>query len=106
MNIALILLAVIDIALIRMVLKQREANRIHVYRVVMGEVKCNDHFLKIVNQREYKDTFLKACRKRRMIDSINNEIYGKPKVYVKTDIFGIPTHIMRIKDDRSTKVFS
>ena len=93
MNTALIILALIVIALIGYVCKRYDTLRNNAYRHGMGE-PISTHDWKIIRRdRQLYDVYLAGVRKARMLHSIEIELHGKPKVWVKRDEFGIITEI-------------
>ena len=91
MNTILIILALIVIALMGRVCKRYDALRTRAYRHGMGE-PISTHDWKIIKRdRQLYDVYLAGVRKARMLHSIEIELHGKPKVWVKRDEFGIIT---------------
>jgi hypothetical protein len=47
----------------------------------------------IRRDRQLYDIYLASLRKRNMRESIHREIHGKPKIWVKRDVFGLITNV-------------
>ena len=92
-NAMLILLALAVIALIGHVCKRYDTLRNNAYAHGMGK-PISAHDWKIIKRnRHLDDVYLAGVRKARMLRSIEIELHGKPKVWVKRDEFGIITEI-------------
>ena len=90
-NAMLTLLAIIVIALMGYVTKRYDTLRNNAYRHGMGE-PISAHDWKIIKRdRQLYDVYLMGVRKAGMLRSIEIELHGKPKVWVKRDEFGIIT---------------
>ena len=92
-NAILILPALAIIALMGYVTKRYHTLRNNAYAHGMGE-PISAHDWKIIKRdRQLYDVYLAGVRKARMLHSIDIELHGKPKVWVKRDEFGIITEI-------------
>ena len=92
-NAMLTLLAIIVIALMGYVTKRYDTLRNNAYRHGMGE-PISTHDWKIIKRdRQLYELYLMGVRKAGMLRSIDIELHGKPKVWVKRDEFGIITEI-------------
>ena len=93
MNTILIILALAVIALIVYVTKRYHTLRNNAYAHGMGG-PISAHDWKIIRRdRQLYDVYLAGVRKAQMLRSIDIELHGKPKVWVKRDEFGIITEI-------------
>ena len=94
MNTALIILALLNILLIGYVCKRYDTLRNNADAHGMGK-PISAHDWKIIKRdRQLYDVYLAGVRKTRMLHSIEIELHGKPKVWVKRDEFGIITEIL------------
>ena len=92
-NAILILLALAIIALMGYVCKRYHTLRDNAYAHGVGK-PISAHDWKIIKRnRQLYDVYLAGVRKARMLHSIEIELHGKPKVWVKRDEFGIITEI-------------
>ena len=92
-NAMLVILALIVIALMAHVCKRYDTLRTRAYAHGMGK-PISTHDWKIIKRdRQLYELYLMGVRKAGMLRSIEIELHGKPKVWVKRDEFGLITEI-------------
>jgi len=93
MNTILIILALLNILLIEYVCKRYDTLRTRAYAHGVGK-PISAHDWKIIRRdRQLYELYLMGVRKAGMLRSIEIELHGKPKVWVKRDHFGLITEI-------------
>lgn len=69
---------------------QHRQNLDHVYLVGLGLRPLDDRCRKLTRQKVYQKEFERGQTKYRLRQNIHQDLYGKPKKVIQTDVFGIP----------------
>lgn len=92
-----ILLTLAALVIYMMALNRRRYSKLKdaAYAHGMGKGISTRDWNEIRRDRALMDIYLSAVRKSNMWNEIDNVTYGKPKIWVKRDEFGIITEVRR-----------